>query len=143
MAVRRLAFDGPWWCLLNVAASYASASVPASGGGTTQITAVVVTNGVQADGNTIVSEIITSQDIGTLVGTSVFDVTLVLHPNGLGTYTAMVAFTGSVNGMSGTMTYQASDGIVVNQIASNEITSIRGTGARANLPSKEAPRALW
>ena len=88
-----------------VAPAGAAAAAPETASGTMTTTSATF-NGVRfAGGNTILNLTSTVLYTGTFSGTSVVRGTLTFHPNGTATFHDIETFTGTVNGVPGTVTF--------------------------------------
>jgi hypothetical protein len=90
--------------LAAVAASGAAASPPISASGTLTYQSATFNSIRSAGGNTIIDLSATVAYTGTFSGTSTLHGTLILHPNGTANFHDIETFTGTVNGVSGTVT---------------------------------------
>lgn len=90
--------------LAAVAASGAAASPPISASGTFTYTSSTFNSVQEAGGNLIIDLSATVSYTGTFTGTSTLNGTLVLHPNGTADFQDVETFTGTVNGVPGTVT---------------------------------------
>jgi hypothetical protein len=112
----------------------AGASAPVSGGGDFAVTSDVVTSSRNADGNTFLTIAMTTDVTGTLAGTIVTDETAVVHPNGVITIQAAETFTGTVDGIAGTLQF---DTVGIADAATGAVTGrftiVDGGGGLANL----------
>ena len=112
----------------------AGASAPVAGGGDFVVTSDVVTSTHQDAGNTFLTIAMTTDVTGTLAGTIVTDETAVVHPNGVITIQAAETFTGTANGIAGTLQFNtvgiadAATGAFTGQFA-----IVDGSGGLANL----------
>ena len=84
----------------------AAASQPTSASGTLTYTASTFNDVRSAGGNTIIGDLnATVSYTGTFSGTSTVQGTLILHPNGSANFHDVETFTGTVNGVFGTVTF--------------------------------------
>jgi Protein of unknown function (DUF3224) len=91
--------------LAAVAASGAAASPPISASGTFTYQSSTF-NSIRYDGgNTIIDLSATVVYTGTFSGTSTLHGTLIFHPNGTANFHDIETFTGTVNGVPGTVTF--------------------------------------
>ena len=88
-----------------VAASGAAASPPISASGTLTYQSATFNSIRSAGGNTIIDLSATVAYTGTFSGTSTLHGTLILHPNGTANFHDVETFTGTVNGVPGTVTF--------------------------------------
>src|SRR5437899_465703 len=86
------------------AAAPSSTSTAASGTGAT--TSAVFHSTRMAGGTTIIDLTATVAYTGTFTGTSIVRGILIFHPDGSATFHDIETFTGTVNGKSGTVTFQ-------------------------------------
>jgi hypothetical protein len=85
----------------------ASATTPTTGTGGFVLAAPPVTiSSRSADGNTLVTLVAVVKDTGVLTGSDIDTITYVFHPDGTVTFTAATAYTGMVDGRSGTISLQ-------------------------------------
>jgi hypothetical protein len=91
--------------LAATAASGAAASPPISASGTLTYQSAIFNSIRSAGGNTIIDLSATVAYTGTFNGTSTLHGTLILHPNGTANFHDVETFTGTVNGVSGTVTF--------------------------------------
>ena len=96
--------------LAAVAASGASASPPVAASGTFTYTSSTFNSIREAGGNVIIDLSATVSYTGTLTGTSTLHGTLILHANGSANFHDVETFTGTVNGVSGTVTFDLTGG---------------------------------
>jgi len=115
-------------------AAAASPTTPASG--TFTYTSSTFNNVRQADGNTLIDLSATVSYTGTFSGTSTVQGTLIFHPDGTANFHDIEIFTGTVNGVPGTVTFNlARAGSVAQSAGSfqgNDVI-VSGTGDLANL----------
>jgi hypothetical protein len=90
-----------------VAASAATAGAPppTAASGTIANTSATFNSVRQADGNLVVNLSATATYTGTFTGTSTLHGILVIHPDGSAYFHDVETFTGTVNGVSGTVTF--------------------------------------
>lgn len=86
-------------------AANADGAPPTPASGTIANTSATFESVRQADGNLIVELRATAAFTGTLVGTSTLHGTLVIHPDGSANFHDVETFTGTVNGIPGTLTF--------------------------------------
>jgi len=91
--------------LAAVAASGAVASPPISASGTLTYQSATFNSIRSAGGNTIIDLSATVAYTGTFSGTSTLHGTLIFHPNGTANFHDIETFTGTVNGVPGTVTF--------------------------------------
>ena len=91
--------------LAAVAAGGASASPPVAASGTFTYTSSTFNSIREAGGNVIIDLSATVSYTGTLTGTSTLHGRLILHANGSANFHDVETFTGTVNGVSGTVTF--------------------------------------
>ncbi len=124
--------------LLAVAGvSGAAASPPTSASGTFTYTSSTFNDVRSAGGNTIIGDLTaTVSYTGTFSGTSTVQGTLILHPDGSANFHDVETFTGTVNGVPGTVTFNlAGTGSMAPPAGSFRGTDVivSGTGGLANL----------
>jgi Protein of unknown function (DUF3224) len=90
--------------LAAVAASGAAASPPISASGTFTYTSSTFNSIQEAGGNLIIDLSSTVSYTGTFTGTATLHGTLIFHANGTATFQDVETFTGTVNGVPGTVT---------------------------------------
>jgi len=90
--------------LAAVAAGGAAASPPTSASGTLTYTSSTFNGVTFAGGNVIIDLSATVTYTGTFSGTSTLHGTLIVHANGTATFQDVETFTGTVNGVPGTVT---------------------------------------
>jgi Protein of unknown function (DUF3224) len=91
--------------LAATAASGAAALPPNSASGTLTYQSATFNSVRSVGGNTIIDLSATVAYTGTFNGTSTLHGTLILHPNGTANFHDVETFTGTVNGVSGTVTF--------------------------------------
>ena len=91
--------------LAAVAAVGASASPPVAASGAFTYTSSTFNSIREAGGNVIIDLSATVSYTGTLTGTSTLHGRLILHANGSANFHDVETFTGTVNGVSGTVTF--------------------------------------
>ena len=113
----------------------ASATPPVTGTGAFVLAAPPVTiSSRSADGNTIITQIVVYNDTGVLTGTDTDTTTYTFHPDGTVTFTAITAYTGMVDGRSGTISFHfEGTGNAVSFQGQIQTLSGTGTGALATL----------
>ena len=132
---RRFLLFIPLWVALGLACAAAAAGSPASSASGTFAYLSATFNGVHVDGgNTMVDDLTaTVSYTGTFSGTSTVQGMLILHADGTANFHDLETFTGTVNGVPGTVTFRLAgttnrDGVVN---ATDAIVS--ATGALADL----------
>lgn len=90
--------------------SGAAASPPKLGSGTFTTTSAILANPRSDDGNTIFDVTATVVYTGTFTGTSTYHGTLIFHADGSASFHDVETFTGSVNGVYGTLTFKDKGG---------------------------------
>ena len=119
--------------LALVGVTGASASAPTSASGTFRYTGEP-TSCRTAGGNTICEfapTVVTYT--GTFDGTSTGPNTLTIHADGSANFHGFYTFTGTVNGIPGTVTFEANGSGTSDLQFQATLISVRGTGALANL----------
>jgi len=119
-----------------VAAPGAVASPPTAASGTFTYTSSTFNSIRSAGGNTIIDLSATVSYTGTFSGTSTVQGTLIIHADGSANFYDVETFTGTVNGKSGTVTFNlAGTGSVAPPAGSYQGTQaiVSGTGELANL----------
>ena len=96
--------------LAAVAASGASASPPVAASGTFTYTSATFNSIREAGGNVIIDLSASVSYTGTLSGTSTVEGTLIIHKDGSANFHDVETFTGTVNGASGTVTFNLTGG---------------------------------
>ena len=120
--------------LAAVTASGASASPPISASGTLTYQSATFNSIRSAGGNTIIDLSATVAYTGTFSGTSTLHGTLILHPNGTANFHDVETFTGTVNGVPGTVTFNLlGKGNIVTGTYEGTQVIIGATGALAGL----------
>lgn len=114
--------------LAAVAANGASASPPVGASGTFTYTSSTFNSIREAGGNVIIDLSATVSYTGTLTGISTLHGTLILHANGTANFQDVETFTGTVNGVPGTVTFRLEgrtdqDGVIT---ATDAIVSASG-----------------
>jgi hypothetical protein len=109
-----------------------AASTPQSANGTFAYTSVTVNSFRIAGGNAMLGLSATVSYTGTFSGTSVLHGTLVFHANGKANFEDIETFTGTVNGVPGTVTFNLKG---TSEGPDNQATAIviAATGELANL----------
>jgi hypothetical protein len=114
----------------------AAAAPPTSASGTFTYTSSTFNSVRQAGGNTIIDLSATVSYTGTFSGTSTVQGTLIFHPDGTANFHDVETFTGTVNGVPGTVTFNlAGAGSMAPPAGSFKGTDVivSGTGGLANL----------
>jgi hypothetical protein len=93
-----------------VAAPGAAASPPTEASGTFTYLSSTFNSMRSAGGNTIIDLSATVSYTGTFTGTSTVEGTLILHADGSANFHDVETFTGTVNGVSGTVTFDLTGG---------------------------------
>ena len=122
--------------LALVGVTGAAASPPTSASGTFTTTSATFNNARSDGGNTIYDLTATVSYTGTFSGTSIVQGTLIFHADGSANFHDVETFTGTVNGKSGTVTFNlAGTGSVAPPAGSYQGTQaiVSGTGELANL----------
>src|SRR6266849_402145 len=98
--------------LAPVGATSAAAAPPTStsASGTWATTSAVFNSTRSADGNTIIDITATLSYTGTFNGTSILQGKLIFHSDGSANFFSTETFTGTVNGVPGTVTFQVRGG---------------------------------
>ena len=96
--------------LAAVAASGASASPPTAASGSFTYTSSTFNSVRPAGGNAIIDLSATVSYTGTFKGTSTVEGTLIVHADGSANFHDVETFTGTVNGVSGTVTFDLTGG---------------------------------
>jgi Protein of unknown function (DUF3224) len=91
--------------LAVIAASSAAPSPPIAASGTLTYTSSTFNSSRAAGGNLIFDLSATVSYTGTLSGTSTLHGTLIFHPDGTANFSDIETFTGTVNGVPGTVTF--------------------------------------
>src|SRR5262249_19845841 len=91
--------------LALVRVTTASASAPTSASGTFTYTSATFNSSRSAGGNTIIDLSAMVAYTGTFNGTSTLHGILIFHPNGSATFHDVETFTGTVNGVPGSVTF--------------------------------------
>jgi len=114
--------------LAVVGTTGATASPPTSASGTFTYTSSTFNNIREDGGNLIIDVSATVSYTGTFTGTSALHGTLILHANGSANFHDVEVFTGTVNGVPGTVTFNlsGSNDAAINLKATNAIVSATG-----------------
>jgi Protein of unknown function (DUF3224) len=118
---------------IAVAATSASASPPTGASGTYAYTSSSFESIRTAGGNTIIELVATVQYTGTFTGTSVVHGKLIVHPDGSANFHDVEVFTGTVNGVPGTVTLNLSGSNDSSLNVKAKSTILSATGALAGL----------
>ncbi len=119
--------------LAAVAASGAAASPPTSASGTLTYTSSTFNSITFAGGNVIIDLSATVTYTGTFSGTSTIHGTLIFHPDGTANFKDVETFTGTVNGVSGTVTFNLGGSSDPALVVSGRAVIVSATGALADL----------
>src|SRR6266571_9385333 len=122
--------------LLSALASTAFAAPPTAASSTLTYTSSTFNSIRSAGGNTIIDLSATVSYTGTFNGTSTLHGTLIFHPDGTANFHDVETFTGTVNGVPGTVTFNlAGAGSMAPPAGSFKGTDVivSGTGGLANL----------
>jgi hypothetical protein len=114
--------------LAVVGTTGATASAPTSASGTFTYTSSTF-NSIREDGGNLIIDLSgTVSYTGTFTGTSALHGTLILHANGSANFHDVEVFTGTVNGVPGTVTFNlsGSNDAAINLKATNAIVSATG-----------------
>jgi len=128
-SIRRLSLLLPLAALLaGVGVTGAAASAPTSASGTFTYTSAAFNSIRAADGNLIVDLSATVSYTGTFSGTSTVQGTLIIHADGSANFHDVETFTGTVNGVPGTVTFNltGSNDSALNVHATETIVSATG-----------------
>ena len=117
---------------LAVAAGGANAAPPLVGSGTFTYQSSTFDGIRQAGGNTIIELSATVLYTGTFAGTSTLSGTLTLHPDGTANFHDVETFTGTVNGVPGTVTFNLAGTGPAGLFKGTDVI-VSGTGGLANL----------
>jgi hypothetical protein len=137
--IRRLTLLGVVGFVLAVGAP-ATASPPALVSGTYTYTDSYFESFRTAGGNVIIGVVASVEYTGTLTGTSIVRGTIIVHPDGSANFHNVEEFTGTVNGVAGTLTLRiaGSNDAMLDVRAkstivdsSDELTGVHGTLALA------------
>ena len=116
-----------------MAAGAAAAAPPVSGSGTLTYQGATFTGMRQAGGNTIIDLTATVAYTGTFSGTSTLSGTLTLHPDGTANFHDIEVFTGTVNGVAGTVTFALNGRGDASSVVSATAAIVSATGGLAGL----------
>jgi hypothetical protein len=119
--------------LALVGVTAAAAAPPAPAGGTFTTTSAVFNSARAADGNTIVDLTAHVAYTGTFEGTSVVRGILVLHADGSANFHDVETFTGTVNGVPGTVTFNLSGGSDAAGLYHGTAVIVSGAGGLTDL----------
>ena len=110
----------------------AAASPPSPASGTFTYTQASFNSVREAGGNIIIDVSNTVNLTGTMEGTSTSRGTLIFHADGSANFHGVEVFTGTVNGVPGTLTFNVS-GQTHNEVYQANAVIVRGTGALSTL----------
>jgi hypothetical protein len=119
--------------LAAVGASGAAASPPISASGTLAYQSSTFQSIRYAGGNTIIDLSATVAYTGTFSGTSTLHGTLIFHPNGTANFHDVEIFTGTVNGVPGTVTFNLNGSADPALVVSATDVIVSATGELAGL----------
>jgi Protein of unknown function (DUF3224) len=119
--------------LAAVAASGAAASPPSSASGTLTYTSSTFNSITLAGGNVIIDLSATVTYTGTFSGTSTIHGTLIFHPDGTANFKDVETFTGTVNGVPGTVTFNLGGSSDPALVVSGRAVIVSATGALTDL----------
>lgn len=126
------AFLVPLAMLFALTGVTGAAATPLPASGTFTYTSATFSNPREAGGNLIVDLSATVEYEGTLEGTSTVNGTLIFHANGTANYHDVEVFTGTVNGVPGTLTFRIS-GSMHSGIVQGTTTIVSGTDGLSTL----------
>ena len=125
------------FALLTIVPWGATASPPVTGSGSYTVTGAAVTGVRLADGNVFVTETEYADATGTLTGTFAHDLVVTVHPDGSLNFRGPGTFTGTVDGLSGTLEYVVEgQGSVVTGELRGSFAITRGTGDLADVQGR-------
>jgi hypothetical protein len=116
-----------------VVATAAAASPPSQASGTVGNTSATFNSVRTADGNVIIDLSATATYTGTFSGTSTIEGTLIVHADGSATFHDVEIFSGTVNGVSGTVTFKLNGGNDSGLASHATATIVDATGDLAGL----------
>lgn len=116
-----------------IAAGAANASPPFAASGTLAYTSSTFNSVRTADGNVIINLSATVAYTGTLSGTSELEGVLIFHPNGTANFHDLETFTGTVNGVPGTVTFNLKGSADENLVVKATATVVDASGGLAGL----------
>lgn len=119
--------------LIVLAGKGSAASPPTSASGTFTTTSATFNSIRSAGGNTIIDLTATVSYSGTFNGTSIVQGTLIFHADGSANFHDTETFTGTVNGVSGTVTFNLTGGSTPEGLYHGTEVIVSGTGDLANL----------
>ena len=119
--------------LLSVLASTALAAPPTAASGTLTYISSTFNSIWSAGGNTIIDLSATVSYTGTFTGTSTVHGTLIFHPDGTANFHDVETFTGTVNGVPGTVTFNLNGSADPALVVSATDVIVSGTGELAHL----------
>ena len=111
----------------------ASASAPTSASGTLTYTSSTFNSIRLAGGNTIIDLSAAVSYTGTFNGTSTLHGSLIFHPNGTANFHDVETFTGTVNGVPGSVTFNLNGSSDAALVVSATDVIVSATGELANL----------
>jgi hypothetical protein len=116
-----------------IAAGGANASPPVAASGTLTYTSSTFNSVRMADGNVIIDLSATVAYTGTLSGTSELHGVLIFHPNGTANFHDAETFTGTINGVPGTVTFNLKGSSDENLVVKATATVVDASGGLAGL----------
>ena len=119
--------------LALVGVTGAAAAPLTSASGTFTTTSATATSARSADGNTIIDLSATLSYTGTFNGTSTLHGILIFHPNGSANFHDVETFTGTVNGVPGTVTFNLNGSNDAALVVHATATIISASGGLAGL----------
>ena len=119
--------------LAPVGVMSAAASPPTLAGGTFTTTSATFNSTRTAGGNTIIDLTAHVTYTGTFAGTSLVQGTLIFHADGSANFHDVETFTGTVNGVPGTVTFNLNGGSTPTGVYHGTDVIIRGTDGLATL----------
>lgn len=111
----------------------ASAAPPQEASGTFTYTSSTISSVRTAGGTTIIELSATVTYTGTLTGTSTLHGTLIFHQNGRANFHDVETFTGTVNGVTGTVTFNLKGSSDPGLVVKASATVVDATGGLAGL----------
>jgi hypothetical protein len=119
--------------LALVGVTGANASTPTSASGTLTYTSSTFNSVRMAGGNTIIDLSATVAYTGTFNGTSTLHGSLIFHPNGTANFHDVETFSGTVNGVPGTVTFDLNGSSDPALVVSATAVIVSATGELAHL----------
>ena len=119
--------------LALVGVTSASAAAPTSASGTLTYTSSTFNSIRLAGGNTIIDLSARVAYTGTFNGTSTLHGSLIFHPNGTANFHDVETFSGTVNGVPGTLTFELNGSSDPALVVSATAVIVSATGELANL----------